>query len=717
MIFTNSSLKAKLLLGFGVVLALLAVVMGIYQLAMSVSVSGFRGLVREEVAIEAHAIRAEAALSQCLAEEKAFLLTKDKGRIDAFLGNLNNVRDAAGSIAPLAESIGQGDLAQKAQSINQFASDYESAFNALVAAWERRGLTPDQGLQGRFRAIVRDAEEAFKDHQVEDLYFDLHLMRRWEKDFYLDGASKFRRSMKATMKSFKANLDLREDKGDWLLKVEAGLADYKSAWEDFVFTTSDSSWQAMQSAARDMESPLRRLFVPGVRGLLLAIRQSEKDYLLTGDPRYVELTHANLERLKTVFAKARIADEYIERATGMVDAYTTSFDALVAEDVRIEESLAVMHAAANNIQPVVQSIARDANQLAADKAESTASRSAAMGFAAKAVGAVAVLLGLGICLFIVRSVIRQLGTDPSELVAVTREIADGKLGVNFKGRFEPDSVYGAMQGMVRTLSGIMFNVSSAAANVSQGAEQLSATAESVSQGANQQAAGVEQVSASVEEMSTSIEGNSENAGQTEGIAQNASDHAQEGGQAVGETVKAMKEIADKISIIEDIARQTNLLALNAAIEAARAGEAGKGFAVVAAEVRKLAESSGAAAGEISALSTSSVAVAEKAGDLLERIVPDIRKTSELVREISAASEEQTHGVDQIGQGMQNLEEIVQRNAAASEEMASTAEELSAQAGSLQDSICYFDLTGCESSGETAYGRVVQALPPGDDERP
>jgi methyl-accepting chemotaxis protein len=158
----------------------------------------------------------------------------------------------------------------------------------------------------------------------------------------------------------------------------------------------------------------------------------------------------------------------------------------------------------------------------------------------------------------------------------------------------------------------------------------------------------------------------------------------------------MKEIADKISIIEEIARQTNLLALNAAIEAARAGEHGKGFAVVAAEVRKLAERSQTAAGEISNLSSTSVAVAEQAGGIINKLVPDIQRTAELVQEIAAGSREQSQGADQINQAIQQLDQVIQKNAGASEEMAATAEELSSQSRVLQDTIAFFRIGAADA---------------------
>ncbi|WP_462324583.1 methyl-accepting chemotaxis protein [Desulfoplanes sp.] len=302
---------------------------------------------------------------------------------------------------------------------------------------------------------------------------------------------------------------------------------------------------------------------------------------------------------------------------------------------------------------------------------------------------VALVLGILIAFVITRAIV--LAVKKGVVAAEGMSGGDMTVNIDIDQKDEIGLLAGSLNAMVQKLKKIVVDVQSASDNVASGSQELSASAEQLSQGATEQAASIEEVSSSIEEMAANVRQNTENALQTEKIAVRVADDAQETGRAVGETVDAMKNIADKISIIEQIARNTNLLALNAAIEAARAGEHGKGFAVVAAEVRKLAENSGNAAAEISELSGSSVAKAEHAGKMLDAIVPDIRKTADLVQEIAAASKEQDAGSEQINQAVQQLDQVVQQNASASEEMAATSEELSSQAEQLQATMTFFNI--------------------------
>jgi len=291
----------------------------------------------------------------------------------------------------------------------------------------------------------------------------------------------------------------------------------------------------------------------------------------------------------------------------------------------------------------------------------------------------------------IKNNLNQLIEAIASITAAAKEVAGGNLTVQLKERSANDELMRSLSSMVSRLSAVVTDVKEAANNVATGSQQMSSGSQQLSQGASEQAAAAEQASSSMEEMSSNIRQNADNALQTEKIAVKSAQDAQEGGKAVAQTVQAMKDIAGKISIIEEIARQTNLLALNAAIEAARAGEHGKGFAVVASEVRKLAERSQKAAAEISELSSTSVEVAETAGQMLDRMLPDIQRTAELVQEISAACKEQDSGAVQINRAIQQLDQVIQQNASASEEMSATAEELSSQSEQLQVTIGYFNI--------------------------
>jgi methyl-accepting chemotaxis protein len=242
------------------------------------------------------------------------------------------------------------------------------------------------------------------------------------------------------------------------------------------------------------------------------------------------------------------------------------------------------------------------------------------------------------------------------------------------------------------------------------AKELAAQVDEASHGAEEQRSRTAETATAMEEMNVTVLEVARNASSAAESSDQASSKAMEGARVVEESVAAINRVQTQSSevrssmgllgqqaeqigrimnVIEDIADQTNLLALNAAIEAARAGEHGKGFAVVAAEVRKLAERSGAAAAEISELSSNSVQVAEKAGTMLKELVPNIEKTANLVQEIASASDEQNTGAGQINQAINQLDSVIQQNASASEEMASTSEELAGQGQQLQQTMSFF----------------------------
>jgi len=294
--------------------------------------------------------------------------------------------------------------------------------------------------------------------------------------------------------------------------------------------------------------------------------------------------------------------------------------------------------------------------------------------------------------WIVRGIYRQLGGEPSYAQEVLRRIAGGDLGVEVRTRpGDRSSLLAALAEMTDRLKTIVGDVTNAARSVAAGSEEMSSSSEQLSQGAVEQASSTEETSASVEEMAANIKQNADNTNRTETIARQAASDAETSGKAVDDAVRAMKTIAEKIMVVQEIARQTDLLALNAAVEAARAGEHGRGFAVVASEVRKLAERSQVAASEISGLSGETGRSAQSAGEFLQKLVPDIQKTAELVAEISASNNELNAGASQISEAIQQLDTVTQQNTSASEELSSAASELSDQASRLQQAIGYFKI--------------------------
>lgn len=321
------------------------------------------------------------------------------------------------------------------------------------------------------------------------------------------------------------------------------------------------------------------------------------------------------------------------------------------------------------------------------------------------------LVVLGICLlaavvfgfFLTQSVTRPV--EKTSALAKSMSTGDLSVKADIKSKDEFGMLGDDLSKMLENIRGTIVGVQDIANEVNSGSQQLSSASNQISSGAAEQASAAEEVSSSMEEISSSIVQNAENAATTEQIAVKVAGDTDESGKAVLEAVNAMKLITKKISVIEEIARQTNMLSLNASIEAARAGEHGKGFAVVASEVGKLAARSRDAAVEISELSGSTVLAAERAGEMLSRLVPDVRQTRDLVREISAASHEQSIGAEQVNRAIQELDKVIQQNASAAEQMAATAQELAQHSTHLMSNVGFFKIED-DARTKSSPGKVT-----------
>jgi len=280
------------------------------------------------------------------------------------------------------------------------------------------------------------------------------------------------------------------------------------------------------------------------------------------------------------------------------------------------------------------------------------------------------------------------------------------------------------------MAGLVSQVKSAASEVSRGADEISQGNANLSQRTEEQASSLEETASSMEEMTSTVRQNADNAGQASQLAVAARDQAEKGGAVVARAVRAMseindasKKIADIIGVIDEIAFQTNLLALNAAVEAARAGEQGRGFAVVASEVRNLAGRSATAAKEIKALIQDSVRKVDEGSNLvtqsgatLEQIVSSVKKVTDIVAEIAAASNEQSGGIEQVNKAVMQLDELTQQNAALVEQASAASQSMAEQARALNDSMHRYRVSGTAAAAASLVASMLAPSPGGERRR-
>lgn len=311
------------------------------------------------------------------------------------------------------------------------------------------------------------------------------------------------------------------------------------------------------------------------------------------------------------------------------------------------------------------------------------------------------LVAMALSVVLSRYLTLTIGKPLQEVTTFAEMIADGNLSIMSIETDRKDEIgrlQSAMKTMGKKLRQVIGEVRAGVGALSLASEQMLTSAKSLSEGTNNQASSLEETSSSLEQINSSISQNATNSSHMEEMATKGAADADESGKSVKETLEAIKAIAEKISIIEEITYQTNMLALNASIEAARAGEQGKGFAVVATEVRSLAERSKSAAKEIGDLAMSSVKVAERSKQLLAELVPAIKKTADLVRDVAAASREQSLGVVEINKAMAEMEKVTHSNTAAADNFSEMSQQLSTQSRKLQENISFFRLQ--ESSNGT-----------------
>lgn len=716
--------------GFSSILVLMVVIMMIYQRSSNRSSTGFNNLINGDVAVLNHVSAAESAMLRARGNEKEFMLHKDLSDRDKHKENVAAIIAQLHLIQEIEDNHKNTQRVQEIEQTIALTKEYAKSFMDMVSAQSKAGLNPDSGLQGEFRKAAQALALAIPGHNVDTLLIAILQIRRYEKDFLRSLGNpvkndKYREKFNKALTSYGTLLEESSCAPAAKKLQQQAFEIYQEATIPWMAAGNDQdrdhSYQIMRQSAHEIESALSSVGVTGSDAMLLDIRINEKEYLLSGEQKYVTKTHTAIETLRTAFQEAKVAKQYINATTKQLDLYREKFDALVTEMGRVHAAMVVMGKAVHKIEPLLKKQYEDT--ITQTKASTTAitTMSLAMARLAKVTGIVTLLIAMGIGYLIKHNILGTLGGEPKAMAEMTQSIAEGDLTASLlvNGKAEEGQLASSLNGMTtrlekmfrgmkgnsQTLELTSDTMGTLSRNMSSGAEQMSAHSDTVATAAEEMSSNMKAVSAAMEESTTNVSmvaaATQEMTATIDEIASNSERAMKVTNNAVQETEKASESIislgraAQEINkvteAINDIADQTNLLALNATIEAARAGDAGKGFAVVANEIKELAKQTTASTREIRQRiddvqhsTRQTVTVIDRVATTVEEVNGIVTAIATAVEEQSASSKKIAKNVSQAYTGMQQVNQNIAQASTVNHTVAKDIRRVKASANILTD---------------------------------
>ncbi len=683
----NTKIGFKLIGGYGVVVFLFVCVMVIYQYTLYSTTNNFKDLMRIDVAIAGHASQVDILMMQCRSNERQFLSSLDRISAAKLEKNCAKLIETATIVIGLAKQSGNSNIIQNAKNIIANANAYLKDFKKAVAACEAKGLDKTSGLLGQFNKITENFTKTMLQFECEDAYIEVLRLTRFQNEYRITRDKKTAQKLLASASQLHEIVVKYDDESPQVVMKDAIidiLPDYEKIFQKYQKAQDASSgnkhYKAMKELTQEMEEIFANTYVQRVREFVLEVRQYEKDYLLTGEKKYISATHRAIDELFSAVKNSGVSEMFVDEADQFLEDYKKAFDKLVAADQEIAKIVGNMQKAANRIAPLMEGLNRNAGLAAADREKIVKAQVKKRSLFAVLIGILAI--GFGILLSSVIS--KSISSPMNKVVDFANNLAKGDLtqDLDIHRTDEIGFLANNLNEMVTNVNRLfksiaedIHSLSLSSSELTDISQQMANGSQETSEKSNTVASAAETMTANFTSVTTSMEKTSSNVGivasaaeemtasineivtsseAARNISENAVSQAENVSRKMAELGRSAVDIGKVTETINDISEQTNLLALNATIEASRAGDAGRGFGVVANEIKELASKTATATKEIKNQIDGIQKVTDSTELEIGQITKVINNIDEIIATIASAIQEQSLITKEIAENAANM---------------------------------------------------------------